>query len=45
MTIAHTLATADEERVGYKHLKLAAASSESLQEKFGQESRFEGMYV
>ncbi|KAI9035001.1 uncharacterized protein KD926_004828 [Aspergillus affinis] len=39
IAIAHALATVDGERVGYKHLELAAGSSESLQEKFVQENR------
>ena len=41
--VTHTLTTVDRETVGFKHLETAAGSSENLQEKFGQESRIEGM--
>ncbi|KZF22636.1 hypothetical protein L228DRAFT_131240 [Xylona heveae TC161] len=44
-SIAHALATVDGEPVSYKHLEKAAESSEKLLEKFGQESRIDGMYV
>ena len=45
LSIAHALATVDEEPVTYKYLEMAAESNESLSEKFGQESRVESMYV
>jgi hypothetical protein len=44
-SIAHALVTVDGEPVRYKHLGRAAESSEKLLEKFGQDSRVEGMYV
>ncbi|KAJ5181212.1 hypothetical protein N7491_000767 [Penicillium cf. griseofulvum] len=42
-SIAHALATVDGEPVSYKHLERAAESSEKLLEKFGQDSRVEGI--
>ena len=44
-SIAHALATVDEQPVSYKYLEMAAESNEKLSEKFDQESRVESMYV
>ncbi|KAJ6122759.1 hypothetical protein N7512_005224, partial [Penicillium capsulatum] len=44
-SIAHALATVEEQPVSYKYLEMAAESNEKLSEKFGQESRVESMYV
>lgn len=44
-SIAHALATVEEQPVSYKYLEMAAESNEKLSENFGQESRVESMYV